>query len=55
MQSRKHFALEGRIAAAKLAYDRIHPEHHANGDELKYRFGTPTGFCRAPGPSVPPC
>jgi len=38
MQSRKHLALEGRIAAAKLAYDRIHPEHYANGDELKYRF-----------------
>ena len=38
MQSRKKLALEGRIAAAKLAYDRIHPEHHANGDELKYRF-----------------
>ena len=38
MQSRKNLALEGRIAAAKLAYDRIHPEHYANGDELKYRF-----------------
>ena len=38
MQSRKKLALEGRIAAAKLAYDRLHPEHYANGDELKYRF-----------------
>ena len=38
MQSRKNLALEGRIAAAKLAYDRIHPEHYSNGDELKYRF-----------------
>jgi len=38
MESRKKRALEGRIAAAKLAYDRPHPEHIANGDELKYRF-----------------
>ena len=38
MDSRKKRALEGRIAAAKLAYDRPHPEHIANGDELKYRF-----------------
>ncbi|MEL6814163.1 MAG: vanadium-dependent haloperoxidase [Cyanobacteria bacterium J06598_3] len=38
MESRKKRALEGRIAAAKLAYDRVHPQHIANGDELKYRF-----------------
>ncbi|MEL7350626.1 MAG: vanadium-dependent haloperoxidase [Cyanobacteria bacterium J06649_5] len=38
MESRKKRALEGRIAAAKLAYDRMHPQHIANGDELKYRF-----------------
>ena len=38
MESRKKRALEGRIAAAKLAYDRPHPQHIANGDELKYRF-----------------
>lgn len=38
MQSRKKLALEGRIAAAKLAYDRTHPDHYSNGDELKYRF-----------------
>ncbi|MEM9087730.1 MAG: vanadium-dependent haloperoxidase [Cyanobacteria bacterium P01_F01_bin.53] len=39
MESRKKRALEGRIAAAKLAYDRPHPKHIANGEELKYRFG----------------
>jgi len=38
MESRKKRALDGRIAAAKLAYDRAHPQHIANGDELKYRF-----------------
>ena len=38
MESRKARALETRIAAAKLAYDRPHSEHRANGEELRYRF-----------------
>ncbi|MGB3292326.1 MAG: vanadium-dependent haloperoxidase [Phormidesmis sp.] len=38
MESRKTRALETRIAAAKLAYDRPHDKHQANGEELRYRF-----------------
>lgn len=38
MESRKTRALETRIAAAKLAYDRPHAQHLANGEELRYRF-----------------
>ena len=38
MKSRKHQSLELRTAAAKLAYDRPHAQHRANGEELRYRF-----------------
>lgn len=38
MESRKKQALELRTAAAKVAYDRLHPQHQANGEELRYRF-----------------
>ena len=41
MESRKQQALDVRTAAAKLAYDRLIPEHQANGEELKYRFDEP--------------
>ena len=41
MTSRKQDALERRIAAAKLAYDRPHAPQQANGEELKYRFDEP--------------
>ena len=41
MNARKQEALERRIAAAKLAYDRPHPRQQANGEELKYRFDEP--------------
>ncbi|MGB3573017.1 MAG: vanadium-dependent haloperoxidase [Phormidesmis sp.] len=39
--SRKQQALERRMAAAKLAYDRPHAQQQANGEELKYRFDEP--------------
>ncbi|MGB3788120.1 MAG: vanadium-dependent haloperoxidase [Phormidesmis sp.] len=38
MESRKQQALNVRIAAAKLAYDRPHAEQQANGEEFSYRF-----------------
>jgi hypothetical protein len=38
MESRKQQALDVRIAAAKLAYDRPHAEQEANGEEFSYRF-----------------
>ena len=38
MKSRKNQSLDLRNAAAKLAYDRPHPQHVANGEELRYRF-----------------
>ncbi|MEM8505370.1 MAG: vanadium-dependent haloperoxidase [Cyanobacteria bacterium P01_D01_bin.1] len=38
MESRKQQALDVRIAAAKLAYDRPHAEQQANGEEFSYRF-----------------
>ncbi|MEO1621680.1 MAG: bromoperoxidase, partial [Cyanobacteria bacterium J06632_3] len=41
MKSRKQEALERRIAAAKLAYDRPHAQQKANGEELRYRFDEP--------------
>ena len=41
MNARKQAALERRIAAAKLAYDRPHAPQQANGEELKYRFNEP--------------
>ena len=41
MNARKQEALERRIAAAKLAYDRPHAPQQANGEELKYRFNEP--------------
>ncbi len=41
MTARKQQALERRIAAAKLAYDRPHAQQQANGEELKYRFDEP--------------
>jgi hypothetical protein len=37
--NRKQQALRVRIAAAKLAADRVHPRHQANGDEQKFRRG----------------
>ena len=46
MQSRKHQSLDLRSAAAKLAYDRLHAQHRANGEEMRYRFDevdTPRG------------
>ena len=33
---RKKQALETRVNAAELAFERVHPEHQANGDELKF-------------------
>lgn len=41
MKSRKKEALERRIEAAKLAYDRPHAVQKANGEELRYRFDEP--------------
>ena len=41
MTARKQEALNRRIAAAKLAYDRPHASQQANGEELKYRFDEP--------------
>ena len=41
MNSRKQEALNRRIAAAKLAYDRPHAQHKTNGEELQYRFDEP--------------
>jgi len=38
MTARKQEALDRRIAAAKLAYDRPHAAQKSNGEELKYRF-----------------
>ena len=38
MNSRKHQSLDLRTAAAKLAYDRTHEQHQANGDEQRHRF-----------------
>ncbi|MGC1307353.1 MAG: vanadium-dependent haloperoxidase [Phormidesmis sp.] len=38
MESRKKQALDLRTAAAKLAYDRPHAQHKANGEEMRYRF-----------------
>lgn len=46
MKSRKNQSLDVRNAAAKLAYDRPHEKHMANGEEMRYRFdevGTPRG------------
>ena len=42
MTARKQEALNRRIAAAKLAYDRPHASQQANGEELKYRFDDKT-------------
>ncbi len=48
MESRKKRALEGRIAAAKLAYDRPHPEHIANGSKpLSFGIPIPIRFCHS--------
>ena len=38
MESRRNQAFNVRTEAAKIAYNREHPEHHANGEELLYRF-----------------
>ncbi|MFK8184081.1 MAG: vanadium-dependent haloperoxidase [Phormidesmis sp.] len=38
MKSRKNQSLDVRNAAAKLAYDRPHAQHRANGEEMRYRF-----------------
>ncbi|MEM6463304.1 MAG: vanadium-dependent haloperoxidase [Pseudomonadota bacterium] len=34
--NRREAAFEGRVSAAKMARDRIHPQHKANGDEERY-------------------
>ncbi|MEL6604470.1 MAG: vanadium-dependent haloperoxidase [Cyanobacteria bacterium J06614_10] len=41
MESRKQQALDRRIAAARLAYERPHAQQQANGEELRYRFDEP--------------
>jgi hypothetical protein len=38
MESRRNQALNVRIEAANIAFDREHPVHEANGEELQYRF-----------------
>ena len=38
MESRRNQALNVRIEAAKVAFNREHPEHRANGEEIRYRF-----------------
>jgi len=38
MESRKQQALDRRMAAARLAFERPHANQQANGEELKYRF-----------------
>ncbi|MEL7069123.1 MAG: vanadium-dependent haloperoxidase [Cyanobacteria bacterium J06581_3] len=49
--NRKQAALERRIAAAKLAYDRPHMPQQANGEELRYRFDEPDNPERGGGAS----
>ena len=34
--NRREAAFEGRVSAAKMAHDRVHPDHIANGDEQRY-------------------
>ncbi|MEM7444885.1 MAG: vanadium-dependent haloperoxidase [Pseudomonadota bacterium] len=34
--NRREAAFEGRVSAAKMARDRVHPDHIANGDEQRY-------------------
>ena len=41
MESRRSQALNVRIEAAKVAFNREHPVHLANGEELQYRFAHP--------------
>ncbi|MBE7381480.1 MAG: vanadium-dependent haloperoxidase [Leptolyngbya sp. SIO1E4] len=41
MESRRSQALNVRIEAAKVAFNREHPPHEANGEELQYRFAKP--------------
>ncbi|WP_171100007.1 vanadium-dependent haloperoxidase [Ruegeria sp. HKCCD7255] len=36
--NRRDTAFEGRVSAAKMARDRVHPEHKANPDEQRYAF-----------------
>ncbi|MDJ0705093.1 MAG: vanadium-dependent haloperoxidase [Leptolyngbyaceae cyanobacterium MO_188.B28] len=38
MESRRNQALNVRIEAANLAFNREHPEHLANGEETRYQF-----------------
>ncbi|MEM7080065.1 MAG: vanadium-dependent haloperoxidase, partial [Pseudomonadota bacterium] len=40
-QSRRSLAYQVRAQAAELAHHRVHPEHRANGDELRHRHGDP--------------
>ncbi len=51
MESRKKRALDLRTAAAKVAYDRAHAQHRANGEELRYRFEDVSNKERAGKPS----
>ncbi len=51
MESRKKRALDLRTAAAKVAYDRTHAQHQANGEELRYRFEDVSDPDRAGKPS----
>ena len=34
--NRREAAFEGRVSAARMARDRVHPDHTANGDEQRY-------------------
>ncbi|MEM7021723.1 MAG: bromoperoxidase, partial [Pseudomonadota bacterium] len=34
--NRREVAFEGRVSAARMARDRVHPDHIANGDEQRY-------------------
>ena len=43
MESRQNQALNVRIAAAELAFNRPQADHVANGEELKYQFAEESG------------
>ena len=40
MESRRNQALNVRIEAAKVAFNREHPEHRTSGEEIRHRFDT---------------